>query len=172
MNREQFLHVVRAAAELVDDELVVIGSQAIIVTTPAPPAALLRSMEVDLYPRTQPSRAAEIDGSLGDGSRFFETFGYYAHGVGPETVIGPAGWEGRLVKFDLPPMRKTDGTLVGWSLSLPDLALAKLAAGRERDVEFVVEMLRADLLDADQLCNGVDYMPDGHREDVRERVKG
>jgi hypothetical protein len=114
VNREQFLHVVRAAAELVDDELVVIGSQAIIVTTREPPAALLRSMEVDLYPRTQPGRAGEIDGSLGDGSRFFETYGYYAHGVGPETVVGPAGWEGRLVKFDVPPMRKrTELSLVG-----------------------------------------------------------
>ena len=48
-------------------------------------------------------------------------------------------------------------------LSLPDLALAKLAAGRERDVEFVAEMLRAKLLNADQLRGGVEYMPESHR---------
>jgi hypothetical protein len=69
-------------------------------------------------------------------------------------------------------MRKKDGTLVGWSLSLPDLALAKLAAGRERDIEFVVEMVHANLLDADQLSNGVEYMPEDHRKAVRERVVG
>ena len=129
-------------------------------------------MEVDVYPRSEPGRAAEIDGSLGDGSRFFETYGYYAHGVGPETVVGPAGWEGRLVKFDLPPMRKKDPVLVGWSLSLADLALAKLAAGREKDVEFVAEMLRAKLLNADQLRGGVKYMPESHRNDVRGRAAG
>ncbi len=26
------------------------------------------------------------------------TFGYYAHGVGPETAKAPAGWEQRLVR--------------------------------------------------------------------------
>jgi hypothetical protein len=31
-------------------------------------------------------------GALGDGSPFHAAFGYYAHGVGPETAKAPAGW--------------------------------------------------------------------------------
>ena len=47
MRREDFIHVLQAAANVVDDELVVVGSQAILGTTKAPPDELLRSMEVD-----------------------------------------------------------------------------------------------------------------------------
>jgi hypothetical protein len=38
-----------------------------------------------------------IDGSIGEGSPFNQTFGYYAHGVSEETAILPAGWKERLV---------------------------------------------------------------------------
>ncbi len=86
--------MLRAAADIVEDELVVIGSQAILAEHPNAPASLLRSVEVDLYPLTHPERADEIDGALGDGSRFHETYEYYARGVGPETAIAPAGWQG------------------------------------------------------------------------------
>jgi hypothetical protein len=172
VNRDQFLHVVRVASELVDDELVVVGSQAVLGATIGPPEALLRSLEVDVYPRNHPDRADKIDGAIGDGSRFHETYGYYGHAVGRETVVGPAGWEARLVAFDVPPMRKKDGTVIAWTLSLPDLALAKLAAGREHDVEFVSELLAHGLVDAAQLRGGVDYMPASHRAIVGARVEG
>src|ERR1700761_3353006 len=56
---------------------------------------MLRSIEADVYPRAHPERAEQIDGALGDGSQFQATFGYYAHGVGPETAKAPAGWEDR-----------------------------------------------------------------------------
>jgi hypothetical protein len=49
-------------------------------------------MEVDIYPRYAPEVAIQIDGSLGDGSPFHNSFGYYAHGVGPLTAKArPAG---------------------------------------------------------------------------------
>lgn len=74
MRREDFEHVIRAAADIVDDELIVIGSQAVLAEHPDAPTALLRSAEVDLYPRNEPERAIDIDGAIGDGSRFRETF--------------------------------------------------------------------------------------------------
>ena len=172
MNREQFLHVVRVAAELVDDEIVVIGSQAVLGSTTDPPLNLLRSMEVDVYPKHRLDRADEIDGAIGEGSQFQVTYGYYAQAVGPETLVGPAGWQSRLVRFDLPPMRARDELRTAWSLSLPDLVLAKLAAGREHDVTFALEALRAELVSVDQLRGGVDYVPESHRELVRDRVEG
>ena len=112
MTREEFEHVIKAAADIVNDEIVVIGSQAVLAQYPNAPASLLRSLEVDVFPRSEPQRADEIDGAIGEGSRFYETYGYYAHGVGPETAVAPAGWEGRLVRLELPAIRSREGTVI------------------------------------------------------------
>jgi hypothetical protein len=76
MRREDFDHVIRAAAAAVGlDEFVIIGSQAIHGQVSEPPEELLVSMEVDMYPLADPSRADEIDRALGDGSWFERTNG-------------------------------------------------------------------------------------------------
>ena len=91
MRRADFDHLVAAAAEITGcDDLVVIGSQAILGSLGDAPALLLDSMEVDMYPRADPAKADEIDGVLGDGSSFHDMNGYYAHGVGPETAKAPS----------------------------------------------------------------------------------
>ena len=51
MRIEQLEHLIRAAAEITGDEIVVIGSQAILGALPDAPEALLESMEADLFPR-------------------------------------------------------------------------------------------------------------------------
>jgi hypothetical protein len=172
MKREDFEHVIRAAADVVHDELVVVGSQAVLGVIDNPPSSLLRSAELDMYPRHDPSRAGEIDGALGDGSRFHETYGYYAHGVGPETITAPAGWEDRLVRRALPAIRQKDGSAVCWCLSIGDLIHAKLAAGRPHDLEFVEAALRAGLVDVEQLRLGLELMPESARGDVQIRLDG
>ncbi|MBS1869166.1 MAG: hypothetical protein JSS99_05840 [Actinobacteria bacterium] len=69
MRRADLEHVIRAAAAVAeDDEIVVIGSQAILGRLPDAPDALLWSQEADVYPRHHPERAEAVDGSLGDGS--------------------------------------------------------------------------------------------------------
>jgi hypothetical protein len=69
VRRPEFDHVIAAAANVVElDDFVVIGSQAILGSSAAPPDTLLRSMEADLYPRDAPELADAIDGALGDGS--------------------------------------------------------------------------------------------------------
>ena len=83
MKREHFDHVLRAAAAVVEDELVIIGSQAILAQYSSPPAEMVVSEELDIYPRSDPSRSIKIDAALGQGSLFEETFGYRAHGVEP-----------------------------------------------------------------------------------------
>lgn len=75
MRRQDFEHVIRAAAAVVQDEIVVIGSQAILGQYPNAPTSLLMSMEVDVFPRNDPARADEIDGAIGDGSRFHQRLG-------------------------------------------------------------------------------------------------
>jgi hypothetical protein len=172
VKREELEHVIRAAAAIVEDEIVVVGSQAVLGQYPDAPDSLLTSLEVDVFPRNRPERADEIDGAIGDGSRFHETYDYYAHGVGPETAVAPAGWEGRLVRLELPAIRPKDGTVVAWCLEVHDLVLAKLAAGRPHDVEFVEEAIRSRLVDPERLRLGVDLMPKSHREPTRERLAG
>lgn len=160
MKRDELEHVIRAAATVADeDELVVIGSQAILGQFPNAPDALLFSQEADIYPLTRPEKAIEIDGAMGDGSQFHETFGYYAHGVGPETPKAPAGWEQRLVAVRVPLLAGRDSQATGWCMEAHDLVLAKLAAGRERDMEFAEEAIRHDIVQPQELLRRVPDLP-------------
>ena len=172
MNRDEFEHVIRAAAEIVDDEIVVVGSQAILGQFPDAPERLLRSHEVDLYPRRDPSRADEIDGAIGDGSPFHARFGYYGHGIGPETIAAPAGWEQRLRELRLPAIRQRKGTVVAWYPEVHDLVLAKAAAGRPHDWEFIEDAVRAGLVDVEQLRLGVELLREADQVRVRDRLEG
>jgi hypothetical protein len=172
MKRDEFEHVIRAACAIVEDEIVVIGSQAVLAQHPDAPETLLVSAEVDLFPRLNPDRSAEIDWAMGDGSRFHQTYAYYAHGVGPETVVGPAGWEDRLVPLEVRTGPHEDRTVTAWCLEVHDLILAKLAAGRRHDYEFVEEAIRGGLVDLNRLRAGVELVPESHRESVRERLTG
>ena len=171
MKREEFEHVVRAASEIVHDEIVVIGSQAVHGQFASPPEELLVSRELDVYPRSAPERADEIDAAIGDGSLFDKSYGYYAHGVGPETPTAPAGWEGRLVRVELR-ARKGQVAPVAWCMEIHDLVLAKLAAGRPHDLDFTATTMRNGLVDRQQLLLGLDLMPDPARAKAAERLDG
>lgn len=160
MRREDFEHVIAAAANVTgEDELVVIGSQAIVGTHPDAPASLLRSIEADIYPAAHPERSDEIDGALGDGSPFHRAFGYYAHGVGSETVKAPVGWEERLVPVPIAARTGSQRAPVALCLEPHDLVLAKCVAGRERDWDFAREALNAGLVDAEELHRRIDALP-------------
>src|SRR5258706_150659 len=98
MQRPQLEHIIRAAAGITGaTEIVVIGSQAVLGQFPDAPAALLVSIEADVFTFRNPDDADLIDGSIGEGSPFHQTFGYYAHGVAEATAVLPAGWKDRLV---------------------------------------------------------------------------
>jgi len=145
MTREQLEHVIRAAAANADtDEVVIVGSQSILGTVANPSQkVLVRSMEADVFPLKHPERSILIDGAIGEKSVFHESFGYYAHGVAPETAILPEGWQGRLV----PVRNENTRGCTGWCLDLHDLAVSKLAAGREKDMEFLRGMQTEGVLD-------------------------
>jgi len=149
VNRKQLEHVLRASGAISGcRDIVVIGSQAILGAHPDAPPELLVSLEADLYPLDAPEKADLIDGSIGELSPFHETFGYYAHGVGPETATLPREWQSRLVRV----ANENTAGIVGWCLSPVDLAVSKLLAGRERDTRFVRAMLRAGLVDETGIC--------------------
>lgn len=143
MNAKQLQHLLRAAAKITGEkEFIVIGSQSILGSHPDAPRSLRKSIEGDTYPKHHPEKSIEIDGAIGELSPFHQEFGYYAHGVTPETATLPAGWDQRLVEF---PVNDSAGT-IGLCLETHDLAFSKLAAGREKDIGFIRELLKHRLI--------------------------
>jgi len=175
VRREQFEHVIAAAAEVSGDrEIVVIGSQAILGNVDEPPENMLFSLEADVYLRNDPGKAIEIEGSLGDGSPFQGMNGYYAHGVGPETAVAPRGWESRLVRYEVPPQAGSDIEAVAWCLEAHDLILAKCVAGRGRDWEFASDALSAGIAQIAQLLGRIEDLPEppADRAHVTKMLEG
>jgi hypothetical protein len=160
VRRPDFEHVIAAAAAISgEDEIVVIGSQSIWGSVEDPPEAMVRSLEADVYPRRDPSRAEEIDGALGDGSQFQQTYGYYAHGVGPETAKAPSGWVDRLVTVEVRRRPGQSGYVRALCQERHDLVLAKCVAGRERDWEFARAALAAGVVESAPLLALIERMP-------------
>ena len=160
MRREQLEHIVAAAANIIgQDAFVVIGSQAILASYPEPPDGLLESMEADLYPARDPEKSGDVDGAIGDGSHFHRSFGYYAHGVGPETAKPPDGWQDRLIRLEIPPRLLSDRRPVAFCLEVHDLVLAKCVAGRDRDWAYARTAIHGGIVNADELLRRVPLLP-------------
>ena len=153
MNAEQLRHILRAAAAVTGESVfVVIGSQAILGSHPDAPRSLRKSVEGDTYPKNHPEKAIEVDGAIGELSPFHQEFGYYAHGVAPETATLPDGWEQRLVEFQV---NDPSGT-IGLCLEKHDLTFSKLAAGREKDIAFICELLKHRLINRGKILRLID----------------
>lgn len=171
MRREHFDHLVAAAAEVTgQDEFVVVGSQAILGSYLDAPEAMLESQEADIYPLHDPAAADLIDGALGDGSPFHLAFGYYAHGVGPETAKAPRGWQERVVRRNVPGRPGSERAIVAWCLEPHDLVLAKCARGLERDWEYAAAAVSAGLVEAETLLARLPGVP--VPENVRAHMAG
>ncbi len=148
MKRADLEHILRASKGITGEtEFIVVGSQCILGAHPDAPKVLRQSVEADLYPQQRPELSEMIEGSLGRYSQFNLTFGYYADGVSPETATLPGGWEARLVKVS----NENTGGAIGWCLDPHDRAYSKLAARREKDLAFVRELIRHDMVRREQL---------------------
>lgn len=144
MKRSELEHVIRASGEIAGDaEIIVIGSQAILGQFPNAPVRLLVSMEADIYPKNHPKKADKVDGAIGEGSSFHQLHGYYAQGVGKTTAVLPENWESRLIAVN---NENTNG-VTGYCLEVHDLAISKLIAMRPKDLKFVQELARHDMID-------------------------
>ena len=130
MRLHEFEHVLRAAKVATgEQEFVIIGSQAVLARFPDAPRFLTYSDEMDIYPLSAPEKSDLIDGTIGERSQFHDTFGYYAHGVGPETATLPLKWRERAVRYE---SEATQGA-VAHCLSPLDIAYSKKACRRSRE---------------------------------------
>lgn len=164
MKRSELEHAIRASGDIAGDkEVIIIGSQAILGAIPDAHADVTQSLEVDLYPKNFPDRSDLIDGAIGELSPFHDTHGFYVHGVGPETAVLPAGWERRLVRVS----NVNTAGYIGWCLEPHDLAASKLAAGRDRDYEFVRALLRHGYVEPARLRRRIARLPIHKRQQER-----
>ena len=148
MRRPQLEHIIRAATGITGaTEFVIVGSQAVLGQFPQAPDELLVSIEADIFSLRNSTDSDLIDGSIGEGSPFHQTFGYYAHGVSEETAVLPAGWRDRLVSIH----NSNTGGGTGLCLEIHDLAISKLVAGREKDLDFLSGILRHRLARAESI---------------------
>lgn len=153
---ELFDILVRAAKVSGRTEFVVIGSQAIHGTLADPDIdAVLRSPDVDLYPTSgyTPVVYEELMRELGQDSDFHVESGNYIEAVPVALARFPNGWESRATS-------KTVGHVTVGNDNRPvvvmfpdihDLAVAKLAILRAKDVEFVEDLIRLGAVDHDIL---------------------
>lgn len=156
MRRLELEHIIRASAAITDQyEFVIVGSQSILGAIPDPAPVFTVSAEADIYPLQAPELAEKIEGALGEGSRFHETYGYYAQGVGPETAILPSGWMERVHRVQ---NAATNGR-VGYCLDLTDLFLSKAVAGRDKDRDFCKALLAHGHVDVTQAMQRAGAMP-------------
>jgi hypothetical protein len=148
---EQFFHVCRSAAAIADTrEVTVFGAAAIVPWTIGnAQAAPWPSLELDIDPGS-PHRADLVDGSIGEGSLFAETFGIYAHGVGLEAFVAPPDWRDRSRVFQEP----STGVRVLTPHPL-DLTIAKLVRGDPRDWSFAEYCVAHFGITADQIADGL-----------------
>lgn len=175
MDREQFEHAIRAAsAVLNEDELVVIGSQSIQGVLENPPKELLESREVDVYaargsPDQHEAGADLLEGALGPGSLFEKTHRFCVDGVSPRTArlpggmgtAGPCGENGR--------DQGGDRILHGRT----DLAVAKMYAGRDKDLAYVRALVEHRIVRGKEFEErlGATEMGEEERRRIRDRMR-
>lgn len=172
MNRADFLHLLRAAKQISDDQGRIvqgflIGSQAIHAHLSSEhfPEEMFISTEVDL------GLIGDEDGeetrrlflALEDFSRFHRTYGIYLDPVGERTATLPPGWRERLVPIE--------GADPCWrALALVDIAYSKLAAGRDKDMVFLAALSSTQHPDLCLLPELIENTPDTSlRESMQSR---
>jgi hypothetical protein len=179
MQRDKVDHVLRAAASVTGHRVfVLIGSAALIARIKGPtPASMLMTQEVDIYAfdvGNVEELSDMIDGSLGQNSPFHTSFGFYADGVSPETAKMPSDWMTRASRYSSP-------ACPGVTAIVPeenDLALAKLVAWREKDIDWLGTGVAHRILSLDEMEARLDRVPPAAGassipkiEDLRERLR-
>ncbi len=166
MTRDQLEHAIRAACDVSKDtELWIFGSQAILGEFPNAPESLRASIEIDVQPKNRPETVDDVDGALGELSMFYQTHGFYVHGISIESAKLPDGWDQRTVPVSDP--TSTHGK-TGLCIEAHDLAASKLAAYREKDKEFVRLLLIEKMIDVEILTERIRSL--NVKEQLRERL--
>lgn len=167
MTRAQLEHAIRAACTLLGtDTVYVVGSQSILASYPDLSGCIAKSNEADIVPRLREdeqdkrpdAEALEIEGTLGADSRFFQTHGFMVEGLVEEDLCLPSGWKDRLIALS----NSNTGGRTGLCLECYDMAAAKLAAGRTKDRDALVNLMRQGILKPRRLVERINEIKPDH----------
>lgn len=132
-------------------EIVIIGSQALLVGRDDIATDLRYSREIDLYPADVRLGAVsadievseEINALFGEGSNFDRTHGFFIDGVDHKTARLPKDWRDRAVRRKI----EVDGKTIAVVAPEPnDLVVSKLVRGDPKDLKFTKGCLDAGLV--------------------------
>lgn len=160
MRREELEHLIRAAGSILRvDQMIIVGSQSILgafTEDQLPPEAVV-SEEADIVPPNDADeRLADLlDGTLGEGSMFHETFHVYADGVSLGTARLPRGWQARLI----PLANENTRGVVAYCLDPADLLVSKYLAHRAKDLSFCRAVLQAGLVSGQVVADRIPTAP-------------
>jgi hypothetical protein len=155
-------HILRAAGNVTGrTRFVLVGSAAIFAWRALVPPEMSMTREADLFaydvdPETAESISDTIDGALGQSSQFDDTYGYYCDGVGPDTAILPIDWEIRAKQYS----SMNTGGVVAIVPHPNDIALAKLCAGREKDMAWLKVAARHEIVDLAEMRERLAQLPE------------
>lgn len=165
MNRASLEELLRIAHELADlDRICVIGSASLLAKNPllgelGQPLATSLDADFVLIPEDADKARVLLD-ALGRGRPFSNERGFHADILRPDiTGLFPPGWEDRLE-----PMPGFDGV---FCLDATDLAVAKLHAGRPKDIDLLAHLLREGILEAATVGARLDSTPLREKDVVR-----
>ena len=159
MNRHKLMHILRAIASITEEKnYVLIGSATVLLSAKNIPSQMLNTNEIDVY---SPDSKDEEEfsfmvESIGKGSHFDNTFGYFGDGVSSKTAIMPADWQTRSRKIE-------EASLPGITVTVPDIndiALAKMCAWRDKDQEWLMAGVRALILKPKSMQARLPQMPE------------
>ena len=137
------------------DEIVVIGSQALLVGRNDVPRDLRFSREIDLYPIQDNGNAdkstemsEEINALFGEGSEFDQSFGFFIDGTDEATAKLSPSWRDRAVRRNY----EIESRVVTAIAPEPnDLVASKLVRGEPKDVKFATGCFRSGFIKFDMV---------------------
>lgn len=158
--------VLAVASLLKVDEIVVVGSQALLVHRQDVDRALRQSVEFDVYPTDAARWARENEGLeaseqifaiLGEGSAFHRRRGFFVDGVDENTAMLPPDWLETAGVREVP---SGFGSVVrAIAPSVTNIVSAKLHRGDPRDIEFASRCLRLGLTSHSDVLTAIRSTP-------------
>ena len=143
-DREDLLRAARSVAEHFSAErVIIVGSQAILLTWPDAPVVMKITPEIDIYPENNRDWEArnpcfeaseEISVLFGEMSQFHERFGFYLDGVDENTARMPPDWLDHAKTMEIDVYGRTAVVVCP---CIEDVIVAKLHRLVEKDVTFI-----------------------------------
>ena len=140
-------HIIRAAQALAEDRtILVLGFASLLASFPElgnAESPLASTYDADLCPEPfDELTGTMLDEALGENRAYYQRHGYHAD-ILRDTILQtlPSGWRGRLVSVP--------GCAAAYALDPHDLAAVKLLVGRPKDINLLVHLHAAALINAE-----------------------